>query len=280
MPARVRSARYLLAAVVLLAMIGPAWSTTRPSTVVEIGIIRPAAGPVAAVTGFTGTEPLVAEPSAARIDTAMVTAVPAVSSVRSWCRDTAHALERWKVKGAFSWYYNPAGAPSNVARTAPSAIDTATRAIVAGRNDCGWTRGFRTAASYRGTSRATVGVSASGACTGDDGRSVTGWKRLSGGALAITCTYYEPGSRRVVSSDVAINTRYRWFTTRPAVCTGTFDLVGVLTHERGHTFGLAHVSPYRHRGQTMVTAISSCSTAERTLAGGDYAGLRRLYGLR
>jgi hypothetical protein len=224
-------------------------------------------------------EPVIGVPTAVRIDTAMVvTPAEKAALTLPWCADSGYELERWKVDGPFAWSYNPGDAPAAVAGSAARGIRAATDALVAGRNDCGWTRPFRVRTRYLGRTDAALGVSASGRCTGDDGRSVTGWKRLTGEALAITCTYYYPGTGVVASSDVAINTRYRWFVDRPARCTDAYDLVGVLTHERGHSFGLSHARPGVGPGQTMDTSIAACSVTQRTLAGGDYAGMRRIYG--
>lgn len=254
-------------------------SSTRPTRSLASVVVFAAVLAVAAGPSWPRPELVIGVPTAVRIDTAMVvTPVDKAALTLPWCADSTYELERWKVDGSFAWSYNPAGAPAPVAGSAARAIRTATDALVAGRNDCGWTRPFRVRTRYLGRTDAALGVSASGQCTGDDGRSVTGWKRLTGEALAITCTYYYPGTGVVASSDVAINTRYHWFVDRPARCTGAYDLVGVLTHERGHTFGLSHARPGAGPGQTMDTTIAACSITQRTLAGGDHAGLRRIYG--
>jgi hypothetical protein len=52
---------------------------------------------------------------------------------------------------------------------------------------------------------------------------------------------------------------------RPS-CEGRYDVEGVMTHERGHTFGLDHVSEDEHGRLTMSTAMNGpCQDSERTL---------------
>jgi hypothetical protein len=96
-------------------------------------------------------------------------------------------------------------------------------------------------------------------------------------ALAVTCTYYSgnPGYERVHWSDIKINkTSYDW-TTRPGSrCKGKYDLESTVTHERGHTFGLGHVSESSHARLTMSDRSNGpCQSSERSLGLGDWKGL-------
>ncbi len=203
----------------------------------------------------------------------------AASASRVQCRDTAYALAGWRVKGTADWYYNPSGAPAAVSRTALSAIGSAARSLVGASNECGLPVPFKAGQRYRGATKRTAAVSTSSrtACGAEDGHSVVAWKRLASTALAVTCTWTRSG--QVVSSDIVINTRYRWHTSRPARCASSFDLASVLTHEWGHAFGLTHVSPSQHGTQVMASTIPACSTV-RTLGAGDHRAMRKLYGVR
>jgi predicted Zn-dependent protease len=52
----------------------------------------------------------------------------------------------------------------------------------------------------------------------------------------------------------------------------------VMTHERGHTFGINHVSETSHKNMTMSPNINGpCQDSESTLGLGDVEGLRALY---
>ncbi|MGI5169993.1 matrixin family metalloprotease [Spirillospora sp. CA-253888] len=193
------------------------------------------------------------------------------------CTDGAYKRTGWRISGTLKWYYNGAGAPSSVSRTASKAISTAARRLVAGHNDCGMSRSFRVGQRYAGASRRVPAVTAS-SCGTQDGHSVVGWKRMSSSVLAVTCAW--TSGSKVVSTDIAVNTRYRWFTSKPRGCSNRYDLESVLSHEWGHAFGLGHVSLSSHGTQTMATAVRSCTTSKRTLGLGDYRGMQRIYGLR
>ncbi|WP_083982189.1 matrixin family metalloprotease [Actinomadura hibisca] len=201
------------------------------------------------------------------------------TAARRQCTDGAYSRTGWRVSGTLKWYYNGAGAPSSVSRTAAKTTSTAVSRLVKGYNDCGLKRSFKVGQKYAGTSRRAPAVTAT-SCGKQDGYSVVGWKKLPSSVLAVTCAWSTAGDHRVVSTDIAINTRYKWFTTKPGRCSNTFDLESVLSHEWGHAFGLGHVSLSSHGTQTMATAVGACTTAKRTLGLGDYRGMQRIYGLR
>ncbi|WP_018680994.1 hypothetical protein [Actinokineospora enzanensis] len=194
------------------------------------------------------------------------------------CSDTTYALKTWKV-GNLNWLYNGSGVPANIAGTALGTITDSTNTVATGANRCGLPKLTASTYTYGGTTTVAPQVSATATCTGNDGKSVTGWGALPAKVLAYTCTYYN-AKGVVVSSDTMIdNKQFPWFTTVPANCTGQqYDLQSTITHERLHTAGLGHVDQARNAAQTMVPSSSPCDTSHRLLGAGDYAGLKALIG--
>lgn len=63
-----------------------------------------------------------------------------------------------------------------------------------------------------------------------------------------------------------------------AVAMQDLTLISVMTHERGHTYGIAHVAESTHKNLTMSTAINGkCQVSESTLGYGDVLALRAVY---
>lgn len=116
----------------------------------------------------------------------------------------------------------------------------------------------------------------------DDGTNVVSFDDLESGILARTCAYLDvtDGFNRVTGSDIQVNKAGFQWTARPCArsCKGRYDLEAVVTHERGHTFGLNHVLEKSHRYLTISIFINGrCQTTERTLGRGDVHGLDRKY---
>lgn len=196
------------------------------------------------------------------------------SKATSACSSSGFAVLGYRIRGTYTWAYNPAGAPASVAAAAVQTLTAATGNITSGRNDCGLGTKPKTSHRYAGRTGATPGLSAAAQCAGNDGRSVTGWKSLTApGVLAVTCTYSSGGV--VLASDVAINTRFSWSVSARS-CRNAYDLKGVMVHERGHTFGLDHSTA--DPGLTMYPSVRSCDFSKSTLGKGDVLGLVRIYG--
>ena len=111
---------------------------------------------------------------------------------------------------------------------------------------------------------------------------VVSFGTLPQGTLAQTCTIYEidDHSNRTKWSDILLNKASFNWTTNPGArsCRSRYDLESVVTHERGHTFGLDHVSEVSHRNLTMSPSINGpCQSSERSLGLGDWRGLDRKY---
>lgn len=196
------------------------------------------------------------------------------------CDDPAHALEGWRESSIHRWRFNAGSTPAGLSVTeVRTALLQATTTITGAVNSCGMADNVSARASFAGDTGTGTNISASGTCGTHDGRSVTGFGSLPSGTLAVACVWYSTTSRpyEVIESDVKLNRSVAWFTTRPVPCADRYDIQSVVAHERGHTFGLAHVSEAEHAEQTMSTLGRPCSISERTLGQGDVLGLEALY---
>jgi len=205
---------------------------------------------------------------------------PAALAATSGCSSSAYVDLGYQVGGAYAWKYNGKGAPANVAGSALANLKTATGNVANGRDDCGLAGQPRTGQSFTGTTTKAPGITSDANCqSGPDQVNVTGWKPLTAnGVLAVTCTYSFSGSNDVADSDAAINSKFRWVTSA-AGCNGAYDLQGVMTHERGHTYGLGHPAAVSaNGGLTMYPSVRACDFSKRTLGRGDLLGLFHIYG--
>ncbi|MGH9199513.1 MAG: hypothetical protein ACRD1T_27755, partial [Acidimicrobiia bacterium] len=127
----------------------------------------------------------------------------------------------------------------------------------------------------------------------DDDRSVVDFGPLTANdkrtTYAIACERWKIDGARIIETDIRINANkdeVRFFASLelPEVCKNTdpsddrYDLIGLMTHERGHSFGLGHVGEHEHGALTMSKDFNgACQRSERTLGRGDKDGLKELY---
>jgi Matrixin len=195
------------------------------------------------------------------------------------CADRAFNKVGYRVgKEGLPYRFKLSSTPRNLARAAAvKAISRGGTNMIVAYNSCHL--GYRVPATlrYEGRTSLSADVTKDGRCVGNDGVNVVSFGDLPR-ALAVTCTFFVNGT--VISSDLQINKAdYRW-TTKPGSrsCKRMWDLMSVVTHERGHTLGLGHVPEASHPNLTMSPMINgACQSSERTLGRGDVRGLEATY---
>jgi hypothetical protein len=204
-------------------------------------------------------------------------------AVNNECSDSAYTKTGWRVEGKLAYSFNRTSTPRGVGGriVAERAIRRAAGNISSTRNRCRLGDRVSARTAYTGSTRAKAQINRYGVCKGNDSKSVVSFGGMSKpGPLASACTWYWPqtGYDKVASSDIKLDTRYRW-TTRPGArsCQNRYDVESTVTHEFGHTFGLGHPGG-NHPSLTMnAKSAGPCQASEKTLGRGDVIGLGRVY---
>ena len=239
---------------------------------------------------------------------AFSTTDPAATDSPDACVDDAYTLSKFsftdgtqkagKWKERFDWYYKANSTPASIdVAEARTKITEATSNITASRNDCGLTDTVTATHSRVGDTTVAADFTSNSECrsyAAKDNRSVVDWGRLANANyLAVECTWGSwNGTDTYVThlqSDVRINTSFNWYaTTKPVTCldvpatgvvtTRYYSLEDVMTHERGHSFGVGHVGEAGHGNLTMSeNSNGPCQESGTTLGLGDVRALRALY---
>ena len=97
----------------------------------------------------------------------------------------------------------------------------------------------------------------------------TDWPHPDGDStLALTTVSFDVDTGEIYDADIELNTLEHKITTDGR---GPFDLQGILTHEAGHFFGLAHTQPAN------TDAVMSIGSEKRALALDDTCGICAIY---
>lgn len=199
-----------------------------------------------------------------------------------------------RLESNLQWYFNRSTTPDyGTYDLTPDAAEAEIRQagvnVATARNSCGYTDVVPVGLSYEGSTTAPTDVTLNGVCDGSlDGKSVVAFGSLSNLTLAAECTGFvvkDFADDPIVESDIKINrSDYRWTNAAPSTCKdrtpGRYNLEALMTHERGHTFGLGHTegTENQHRWMTMSPNINGpCQNSEVTLGKGDVEGLVRTY---
>jgi len=139
--------------------------------------------------------------------------------------------------------------------------------------------------SYQGTTTKTLQMSTDGTtCNAHgDAQNTVGFGSMPSTSAAETCnwkTLFPPAE--LTESDLRINSNQdeaKFFGTdsKPGTCSNLYDLEGIATHERGHTFGIDDLDAANHPNLTMRGVAPRCSLELRSLGKGDILGLNDMY---
>jgi hypothetical protein len=167
-------------------------------------------------------------------------------------------------------------------RTLVRQIEAANGNMRKGRNTCGKPN-LRTPVGHDDGRTATQPNIKPGdtsvTCGAYNTHNVVGFGNLPGGLLGWTCYWYLSRTGRMGAADIMIDTGGSLTTHLPSPCTNQWDLEGIVTHEFGHAYGMAHTGS-GHSNLTMQHAATPCSTYARTLGLGDWLGMKQMYGAR
>lgn len=203
------------------------------------------------------------------------------------CEDRTYQLLAHKWYGTLAWRLNDVNKPSSLTATQTlQAIREGAANIANSYNSCGSEDYVSATNSYLGTTTAATDMYTSNGIVYCDSYSqtnkvsVVAFQSMPSSYLGATCTWRinrDPDVDEAVETDLRLNLNKGW-TTTPADgdCTSQYDLEYVVTHERGHSFGLADLAG-DHAALTMYERGSACSSAGRTLGVGDVLGLRQRY---
>ncbi len=203
------------------------------------------------------------------------------------CSDTFYRGAGYKIVTQLNWYYSNVNGVSNLSAAQVAAgIKKGADNMVLANNDCNDNRVPTSSHVYRGGTPGDPSmINQNGTlCSGaSDGVNIAGWRSMAADILAVTCALRSAGNSGpdVVESDWALNRNLTWDETTLDGCTNAWVISGVMTHEWGHTVGLAHVEESTHGNETMsVNNNGQCQNEEQTLAQGEVDAMIIKYGAR
>jgi hypothetical protein len=145
------------------------------------------------------------------------------------------------------------------------------RNITGTNNDCGFPDSVNATSQYEGNTERRADHNSSN-CTDRDGTNTMDFGPIDKfDRVGVECTWFFGAD--IVESDVRLDRGRTWTNWPSDSCEDKWDIAAVMTHERGHTYGLQHVSEENHGRLTMSRVIQDCNVNARTLGKGDVRGL-------
>jgi len=203
------------------------------------------------------------------------------------CTDEANQAFTYFEDDTHNWFVNTSTYPTDLTSASISvALIEGTKNIENVRSTCNetvfgdyWNRDSSLNTNFAGQTTLLPNIDLNG-CTNRDSVNTVGFDARPAGVLATNCSWYYPLINDVIEADVEFErSAYSW-TTSPGslTCLGRYDIESVMTHERGHSFGLDHVSELTSPRMTMSPNIDgTCQSQERSLGLGDALGLSYKY---
>ncbi len=189
----------------------------------------------------------------------------------------------FRVYGKMPWSYNAQSTPAYLSvGEVEQDLRLAGASIANVRDSCGIPDRVKSGLRYEGRTTRVADVNKDGSCQSkQDGQSVISFGALRE-ALGRHCGSYDLGADggvRITTSDIKLNkANFKWATEVTSKCSNEWDIRALVTHERGHTFGMGHVDERTHPYQTMSPEFTGpCEDLEASLGAGDATGLNRKY---
>jgi len=202
------------------------------------------------------------------------------------CEDDFYRTIHGGEHDTHEWYFNRSTIPTYFSLSNDTVVQRVREGgahITHGDTDCSTSLTESIGLSYKGDTSTRPNMSKD-ACapSGFDGQNTVAFGDRKPHVAATTCSNIVAFSE-LSESDMEINNdkaekEFFAMNTKPDTCNSRVDLEGVVTHERGHTFGLDDLDYNNHPKLTMRNAIfSGCSIEMRSLGLGDIKGLNDLY---
>jgi Matrixin len=195
------------------------------------------------------------------------------------CDDPAFKLENHKWIRTFKWFFDAGSTPAaNNKDNVEARLRSAAHNMSTGHNGCGISPHLASSAQYQGRTNEAPNVTSNGGCGRRSGHSVVGFGSLPFPEAAFTCAWFG-NDQHLIEADTRINSGLQWYATEdpPSGCAGNFGIEPVMTHEFGHSFGLAHVDECTHGRLTMSEHVNPCDNSQNTLGLGDIKGMQQMY---
>lgn len=195
------------------------------------------------------------------------------------CDDDEKNVTGLKESNLFGWRIRTSTIPSYLNQAnAIESIRNGIRNITNVNNDCLRGDNVSATANYEGSTTFQATFDGDN-CLNGGGPNVVDFGPINNGRAAVACV--SSINQEITFVDVRMNSAKEWTVDPGSGCGGTkFDIESVMTHERGHTFGIGHVGDPdidTHSLLTMYPEIPLCTTSKRTLGKGDWLALEDIY---